>query len=62
MPFQQIFRALSQMIDTTVQTAVQAVHINTQTARAVHIPVASTEQVYDTEMAFREQLVLVFDR
>jgi hypothetical protein len=62
MPFQQILRALTQMIDTTVQTAVQAVQINTQTAKAVQIPILPTEPKYDTEIAFREQLVLVFDR
>lgn len=58
MPFQTILRALSQIADNTLQY----VQINMQTAHAVKIPPLPSEQVYDVEMAFREQLVLIMDR
>ena len=58
MPFQTILRALSQIADNTLQY----VQINTQTAHAVQRPLLPSEQVYDVEMAFREQLVLIMDR
>jgi hypothetical protein len=40
----------------------QRIQINTQTAHAVHIPILPSEQLYDVEMAFCEQLVLIMDR